>query len=166
MGRFAGALSSWAAGSEGAKGKGIEELEEEAREKQFGMFRESVLWYLRSKLGDCGRKQAQMMEIRIGREMEKNKSVLSKARGEAIADFGLTPGVIPAMKSTSAGRAAAMEEQRSGGSGSGLELSEEQLQLFEQENQDMLKHYEQTLNQVRYLPDVDFRCQRRRLTVV
>jgi hypothetical protein len=31
------------------------------------------------------------------------------------------------------------------------ELSPEQLQMFEKENQDMLKHYESTLDQVRYV---------------
>lgn len=30
------------------------------------------------------------------------------------------------------------------------ELSAEQLQMFEKENQDMMKHYEATLDQVRY----------------
>ena len=33
--------------------------------------------------------------------------------------------------------------------GAEQELSQEQLQLFAQENQDMLRHYEDTLDQVR-----------------
>jgi syntaxin 18 len=31
------------------------------------------------------------------------------------------------------------------------ELTQEQIQMFEKENQDMLKHYESTLDQVRYV---------------
>lgn len=138
------ALSSWAAGGV-ASSKSPEQEEEEACANTFSMHRESVLWYLRQRLQECGMLQASMMEIRMERVVEKNKSVLSKARGQAIPDF-VAP-LAPAKHSV--GRVARMEESQRANVEE--QFSPEQLQAFEKENQDMVKHYEATLDQVRYV---------------
>src|SRR5450432_1821125 len=90
-----------------------------------------------------------MMETRITREMEKNKSVLYKARGRPMAELGGFDNVrVPPVKHEGS-KGAQSDEQRQQ-QNPDEELSPEQLQMFEQENQDMIKHYEATLDQVRY----------------
>jgi lipoate-protein ligase A len=112
------------------------------------MHRESVLWYLRQKLQECGSFQASMMEKRIMREVEKNRSVLAKSRRGPVPELsGLSDAPVP--PATYPGAAAAhMETPQYNPE---QELTPEQIQMFEKENQDMLKHYESTLDQVRYV---------------
>jgi hypothetical protein len=136
-----GALGSWAAGGAGQT-KSFEQEQEEAKASAISMHRESVLWYLRQKLQECGSFQASMMEKRIMREMEKNRSVLEKSQAESTyGGYGSTAGA-PSYHSTSAMHMDAprfVPEE---------ELTPQQIQVFEKQNQDMLKHYESTLNQV------------------
>ena len=142
-----GALGSWAAGG-GGHTKSFEEDLDEAKAKAINMHRESVLWYLGKKLEECGSLQASMMEKRIMREMEKNRSNLAKSRANPILDLGSFdngPGSSPTYK-TSGGLHLETEQANPED-----ELTPEQIQLFEKENQDMLKHYQSTLNQVRYV---------------
>jgi syntaxin 18 len=142
-----GAIGRWAAGG-ALTAKSPEELLEEARANTIKMHRESIIWYLQRQLEECGRYQSSMMEIRLMREVEKNKSILYKARGtlptndiEMEGGTGAYRGKSTAQQET---ESKALEEQ----------LDPEQLQLFAQENQDMLRHYEDTLDQVRYaLPE-------------
>lgn len=137
-----GALSSWAAGGIGQSKSPEQELAE-AKANTITIHRENVLWYLRQKLQQCGSFQAAMMETRIMREMEKNKSVLYKARGQIVPEYTGTSDVpVPAFEYK-----AHVEEQFKHNVED--ELTPEQLQMFEKENQDMVKHYEETLNQVR-----------------
>jgi hypothetical protein len=85
-----------------------------------------------------------MMEKRLRREMEKNKSALAKSRAPMPELGGFDNGPLPPTKSSAFVHLEAQQldlEQ---------ELSPEQIQMFEKENQDMLKHYESTLDQVRY----------------
>lgn len=143
-----GGLGRWAAGGV-ITAKSIEEEEIEARQKMLSAHREGVIWFLQRRLQEAGTLQGSMMETRIQREVEKSKSVLYKSRG----------GSIPYDK-TFAGDDGYGKAATSGGGDDRArqELSQEQLQLFAQENQDMLKHYEDTLDQVRLvvrvLPDV------------
>jgi syntaxin 18 len=142
-----GVLGSWAAGGAGQT-KSYEQELDEAKANAIKMHRESVLWYLRQKLQECGSFQASMMEIRITREMEKNKSVLYKARGKPMPELGgFEDAKIPPPKNNSS-RSAYVEDRDMQNPED--ELSPEQLQMFEKENQDMMKHYEATLDQVRY----------------
>ncbi|EKD21612.1 uncharacterized protein L3040_004836 [Drepanopeziza brunnea f. sp. 'multigermtubi'] len=134
-----GALGQWAAGGVG-QSKTLDEQLDEAKSNQVKVHRESVLWYLREKLHECGRAQAEMMEKRIMRQLEKNKNMISKSRmggGPELAGFGHTPMPPP---NTSAEREPVPEQEN---------LTPEQIQMFQKEEEDMLKHYESTLDQVR-----------------
>jgi len=140
-----GALSNWAAGG-ASQVKSYDQEQDEAKASAIRMYRENVLWYLRQKLQECGSFQASMMETRIMREMEKNKSVLYKARGKPMPELGGfdDPPVPPPKHGNEMMQ---LDDQKSENPED--DLSPEQLQMFEKENQDMMKHYEATLDQVR-----------------
>ncbi|GME24052.1 Snare protein syntaxin 18 ufe1 protein [Neofusicoccum parvum] len=136
-----GALGRWAAGG-AITAKSPEEELEEAKQNTIKIHRDGVIWYLSRKLEEVSGFQASMMEIRLEREREKSKSVLYKARGLNL----------PAMDGPSGGHEAGAKAagwDETSGQQVEQQLSEEQLQLFAEENQDMLKHYEDTLDKVR-----------------
>ena len=132
-----GAIGRWAAGG-AVTAKSAEEEVEEAKQKMLNAHRESIVWFLQAKLREAGTLQSTMMEIRIQREVEKSKSVLYKAKNSSV--------------SYSQGLDTAMDSEKSATQGQDRvepQLSDEQMQLFAQENQDMMKHYQDTLDQVR-----------------
>lgn len=160
-----GALRRWAngdSGGSGAKRQGEEEAEE-GRLRTTGAWRESVLWYLGRGLEAAGELQRGMVEKRVEREVEKSRSVLYMSRGTGGApregggeDFTAKGSLNGAFKgrndhctadggAMSKGGRLEEEDRRE----IERQLSPEQLQLFAQENQDMLKQYEDTLDQVR-----------------
>ncbi|KAG9231939.1 snare protein syntaxin-like protein 18/UFE1 [Amylocarpus encephaloides] len=139
-----GSLGKWATGGAGQT-KSSEQTLEEARANAISGHRESVLWYLRQNLQQCGSLQASMMEKRILREVEKSKSLLANSE-MTLPDFGISSNApIPGsqykgnMPTHVEAEPLRPEEQ----------FSEEQIQMFEKQNQDMLKHYESQLDQVR-----------------
>lgn len=89
-----------------------------------------------------------MMETRLTREMEKNRSVLAKARSSAGNDFGARRR----SGSVAQGNASHLpaEEYERKSSLPTADLTDEQIQMFEKGNQDMVKHFESTLDKVRY----------------
>lgn len=145
-----GALGSWATGGV-VRGKSSEEANLEAAARQLGAHRESVIWFLRTRLQETARTQQRMMEIRLTREMEKSRSVLAKTKGPAMANglrefangsIAKSPtGVIP----TTTLPVEEEEKKRPAVDN----LTDDQKQLFEKGNQDMLKHLESTLDKVR-----------------
>jgi hypothetical protein len=144
-----GALGRWAAGG-AITAKSVEEEVEEAKANTIQAHRESIIWSLQNQLEECGRFQSSMMEIRLMREVEKSKSVLYKTRASAPAtnDYSDMNGSHGAGGSTDYhGKTSYTQEDPSGV----IEqtLDPEQLQLFAQENQDMLKQYEDQLDKVR-----------------
>lgn len=139
------ALVSWAAGG-GGHSKSLEQEQAEAKAKALDMHHESILWYLRMKLGECGGLQASMMKKRIMRGLEKDRNNLAKSRAGPkfdMATFDQKAGSTGAYKTT--GRAH-LDMQKSTVED---ELTPQQVQMFEKEGQDMLKHYQSTLDQVR-----------------
>ncbi|EKG17180.1 SNARE-complex protein Syntaxin-18 [Macrophomina phaseolina MS6] len=138
-----GALGRWAAGG-AITAKSPEEELEEAKQNTIKIHRDGVIWFLNRKLEETGAFQASMMEIRLEREREKSKSVLYKTRGVTMPPMDDPSGDYGA---GSGSRAAALDD--SSGKQVEQQLSEAQLQLFAEENQDMLKHYEDTLDKVR-----------------
>ena len=145
-----GGLGRWAAGG-AITAKSPEEETQEARANTIKAHRESIIWYLRRQLEECGRFQSGMMEIRLTREVEKSKSVLYKVRGTiplASEDYTVANGTSN-VKRDYRGKTSVQYETESHAAEE--QLSPEQLQLFAQENQDMLKHYEDQMDQVRYV---------------
>ncbi|KAK1991634.1 snare-complex protein syntaxin-18 [Colletotrichum falcatum] len=156
--RGLGALGAWAAGAAtgggGASedsGKTAEHRAAEAKARTIEQHRDEVIQSLRQGLQLCGRTQQDMMEVRLTREMEKNRSVLAKAGGgSAMPELG---GFYESM---SKGAAAAkgpgkpgVRPDESGPYNPQEGLTEEQIQMFEKGNQDMLQHYNSTLDKVR-----------------
>jgi len=143
-----GVLGNWAAGGIGHS-KSPDQEQAEIKANMISTHRENILWYLRQKLQQCGSFQAAMMETRIMREMEKNKSVLYKARGGMVPQYSASSDIpVPAFEYKGA-KGAQMDDHF--GHNVEDELTPEQLQMFEKENRDMVKHYEETLNQVKYV---------------
>ncbi len=142
---------AWAAGG-GPASKSAEHRAAEERETTISTHRESILWYLRQRLQECVETQQNMMEIRIAREMEKNRSVLAKARAPELSSLRAEYEKSAAdHKTTASGHAASQDETPSYNPIAGL--TQEQIQIFEQDNKEMLKHYESTLDQVRWVVD-------------
>jgi hypothetical protein len=149
-----GAFGRWAAGG-AVTAKSPEEEREEAERKSIAAVRESIILYLQRKLEEAGRVQSEMMEVRLGREVEKSKSVLYKSRvagGIPYAQDEDMDGIPAAAGSTKGGKQRQQDPDLPNGSYSSPTqdaLSAEQLQLFATENADLLKHYEDQLDQVR-----------------
>lgn len=153
----AGALLwRWAAGDSPGAGDGSGKSEEQVRAEQSARtirtVREGVLWFLRTGLEGAASVQRGMVEKRIERVREKEKSVLYKSAGaaggrrrqrsdEASAASSTTPLPKPDAAVLSEADSAQIEAQ----------LSPEQLQLFAEENDSMFRHYEDTLGKVQYV---------------
>lgn len=128
-------------------------MRDEEEERVTSAVRESVLWYLRRGLEGAVERQRELVERRVERVREKERSVLYKhvsgSGSGGQQHLGGTGGGLDVMM---------MAEEEGKGSGSREEeddiknqLSAEQLQLFEDENQSMLRYYEDTLSKVRYV---------------
>ena len=107
------------------------------------------------------------MEGRLEREVDRSRSVLYKTRGSMVASGSSMPGFESPM--TGGGRNGYGDGGVRTGGGGGLragkaaqmeeedrreierQLSPEQLQLFAQENNEMLKMYEDQLDQIRWV---------------
>ncbi|KAL4729501.1 hypothetical protein ACLX1H_003921 [Fusarium chlamydosporum] len=139
-----GALGSWASGGM-VSSKTQEHEEAEARARDVGIHRDSILWFLRQRLELCCRTQQDMMEARLTREMEKSRSMLSRA-GIA-GDFAEFPPSARRLSQTApAGQIPTSDDD---GQFPSQGLTDEQIQMFEEGNQDMMKHFESSLDKVR-----------------
>lgn len=94
------------------------------------------------------------MDRRLQREVERSKSSLYKSRTPRGVDIGLDDPYVggegKGMNGYAGGGGMVVEEEekrRKGEEG----LSEEQVQAFREENEGMLRHYEDTLDQVRWV---------------
>ena len=142
-----GALGSWASGGIMST-KTPEHLAAEAQAKELKNHRDGVLWYLRQRLQLCGLTQKAMMEARLAREVEMNRSLGSQAPN--LADFA---EFAPTKKATSTPGVSQEDTQ-----GTNEDLSAEQLQMFEEGNQDMMKFFESMSESVQYVgyPNLTF----------
>lgn len=147
-----GALGRWAAGG-AITAKSPEEELEEAKANMIKAHRESIIWSLQNQLEGCGRFQSSMMEIRLMREVEKSKSVLHKARATVpgLEEYSGANGSHGATSGATDYRGKSSYAQEESNGVIEQQLDPEQLQLFAQENQDMLKQYEDQLDKVRYV---------------
>ncbi|KAK7751367.1 hypothetical protein SLS62_006623 [Diatrype stigma] len=147
-GRGLNLARAWAAGG-GPSSKTAEHLAAEERETTISTHRESILWFLRQRLQECVEAQQNMMEIRIAREMEKNRSVLAKARAPELSSSLAASSADLKPTTTTSSQAAVSQDETSSPYNPAEGLTQEQIQMFEQDNKEMLKHYESTLDQVR-----------------
>lgn len=132
-----GSLGTWAAGG-GVRSKSYEQELEESKANTIGTHRENVLFFLRQKLQEVGSMQASMMQKRIDREEERNRN------RRVIHDLGRLPAA-----SGTTSSAAHMEILESHPE---LEaLTPEQKQLFDKEGEDMMKQFDKSMSQVRYV---------------
>jgi hypothetical protein len=152
-------LWRWAGGNNENEGKSEEQICAEETARSTATVREAVLWYLRRGLEGAVGVQRGLVEKRIERVREKEKSVLYKVAGKTAGQTSGRKGSV-----SGPGRA------KFGGGGMDFEapdahvlsqsdtarieaeLSPEQLQLFAEENDSMLRHYEDTLGKVQYVP--------------
>jgi hypothetical protein len=146
-----GALGRWAAGG-AITAKSVEEELEEAKANTIRAHRESIIWTLQNQLEECGRFQSSMMETRLIREVEKSKSVLYNigASNATTAEYsGMNGDGNTGGSADYRGKTSYHQDESNGVIEQ--QLDPEQLQLFAQENQDMLKQYEDQLDKVRYV---------------
>ncbi|RSL95082.1 hypothetical protein CEP52_012278 [Fusarium oligoseptatum] len=143
-----GALGSWASGGM-ASNKSNEHAAAEAKARDVGIHRDGILWFLRQRLELCCRTQQDMMEARLTREMEKSRSMLSKS-GASIGDFAEFPSPSVRRQSQATPASGAIPTSDDGQAPNESQgLTEEQIQMFEEGNQDMMKHWESSLDKVR-----------------
>ena len=140
------------------------EVEDEEM-KTIRLHRESILWVLRNRLEKASEIQRTQQETRLMRQVERSKSILYKATGSPVPSSS-RPGSSAGFPAADIYRDGVAPKKGMGNSNSGYGgvgslppeekedieqiLSPEQLQIFAKENQDMMKYYEDTLDQVRY----------------
>jgi hypothetical protein len=127
--------------------------------------RENVLWFLRRNLEQVAEVQRGMVEKRIERVREKEKSVLYKAAipQEQIQrqrqEWEQPTVAVGREQQQKYEKASTLSDQETATIES--QLSAEQLQLFAEENDMMLRHYEDTLSKVQFvlpLPHLFYQC--------
>lgn len=150
-------------GSSGNQGKSEEQVAAEEGARTVKTVREGVLWFLRTGLEGAASVQRGMVEKRIERVREREKSVLYKSAaggggaGPRAGGGGGGGGTArpdsyaPSSPTLPTPDAAVLSEADSAQIES--QLSPEQLQLFAEENDTMLRHYEDTLGKVQYVPN-------------
>ncbi|KAH7160842.1 hypothetical protein EDB81DRAFT_713781 [Dactylonectria macrodidyma] len=128
-----GALGSWASGGI-ASSKTEEHAAAEAKGQVIGVHRDGILWFLRHWLELCCRTQQAMMETRLRRVVEKNNSQLATA--EAASTGGLLhPPPARRLSHATAGHIPTSDGAQTSNQG----FTDEQIQMFEEGNQDMMK---------------------------
>lgn len=135
-----GALGAWASGG-AVTSRTAEHAAADDLAQQTGLHRDGVMWFLGQRLELCCRTQQDMMETRLMREVEKSRGLLAPPARD-FADFPATAGR-PSQSSTI--------QTSDDGPALPPKLTEEQIQMFEEGNQDMMKHYDSTLDKVRYV---------------
>jgi syntaxin 18 len=156
-----GVLGRWAAGG-GVVEKSPEELDEEAKEETIRVHREGVIFFLQKRLERVSEKQRDMVAVRLQRTVERNKSSLYKAGVDAESSSMGMAELRMSKSRTQHGQAAngyagadyiqLEDEKEKKDQGPGIEsmLSPEQIQMFESEQEDMVKYYNSELQKIRY----------------
>ncbi|KAJ5172528.1 hypothetical protein N7492_005121 [Penicillium capsulatum] len=157
--RWAGGAGALADDDASRAGKSAEQIQAEEQARSTQTVREGVLWFLRRGLEGAASVQRGMVEKRIERIREKEKSVLYKVAGKpggnapvagAASGAGAGAGASPTTSASSPPLPTPDVVALSEADSARIEaqLSPEQLQLFAEENDSMLRHYEDTLGKV------------------
>lgn len=141
-----GAFGSWASGG-AASTKSSEHAAAEGQAQQTGIHRDGVMWFLRQRLELCCRTQQDMMEKRLKRELEKSRSILAPPPGD-FADFHPTTSK-SWQQSADPEDSGAWDMDASTSFTHGL--TDEQVQMFEEGNQNMMEQQESALAKVKYV---------------
>lgn len=134
-----GALGSWASGG-GTRTKSPEQQLAEAKAEQIQLHRDAVVWYLRKRLELCLETQQHMMETRLSAELNHN---MAQQAAPSLADFAdYTPRRSQSALNDDPGTSSSVIDSG---------LSAEQLQMFEEDNQDMVTNFDSALEKVKYV---------------
>lgn len=104
--------------------------------------REGILWFLKNRLEKASEEQRGRQEIRLNRQIEREKSLLHNVPLRA-------PKRVTAAVPTSEFGSSQVAVEEEADRQAIQAFSPDQLRIFEKENDGMLKHYEDTLEQVR-----------------
>ncbi|KAG9242556.1 hypothetical protein BJ878DRAFT_164014 [Calycina marina] len=138
-----GMIGNWAAGEKGSF-KSFEQEQEEQKSGTMRTHRGQVILYLRERLAECAQLQAAMMQKRLDRAIQKQRLEALKHRAVPMLDFaGVNESQSPKKRAKFVEETERVEHEYQN------EPSAEQLQMFEQDNQEMLKLYESNLDQVK-----------------
>jgi syntaxin 18 len=155
FGALGGTLGRWAAGTDGvlAPVRTAEEKLEEDKQEGIRIHREGVLWFLQRRLEAAGEVQRDMVAVRLQRAVERNKSVLYRSGMEL---DGPVRGSMNISHSKGidgqANAAGAVEIERESQQQSLNELlSPEQIQMFEKEQDSMVKFYNSELQKIKFV---------------
>lgn len=145
-------LGKWATGNaltnpQIDSGTGGEQRREEAELNTLRQVHESVVWYLSKKVEGAGQMQQSMMERRLERAIEKQRSMLHKVGYQGVPKTSTAESPTSSDNPLATSRAAMLEHDKAQVE---QQLSPEQVQMFAEENQGMLKRYEDTLDHVRW----------------
>ncbi|RMZ81365.1 hypothetical protein DV738_g2243, partial [Chaetothyriales sp. CBS 135597] len=145
-GKPSGLLWKWAAGDGDTPdaGKSEEQLEDEGRAKTTRGFRDGVLWYLNKKLERAVRMQQEMVQARLGRERQRQMSVLYDKSNRHVrlpSDGTLIGGGDGTRDLRAHDTWPELDPEE-------VQLSPEQMQLFEEENRGLLEHVNDQLARV------------------
>lgn len=153
FGKTTNFLMRWAAGVQDDvdAGKSEAQLRDEGVEDTIYKFRDGVLWYLSFGLSQAVRLRQEMVEKRLDREREKQSSLLYNERNRHVKvqsddEFGLEKLNVDMRGRDSYNPA--LGDVSGQGQKLELDLTPEQLQLFEEENTSLMTHYNETLSQV------------------
>ncbi|OJZ86538.1 hypothetical protein ASPFODRAFT_716679 [Aspergillus luchuensis CBS 106.47] len=162
-----GIFARWAGGAttltspegDGNEGKDKEQIIEEEKEKVLKGVRESVLFYLNVKLGNVVNEQRDMVEKRIERVRERERSVLYK---NTSSSAGIVGGGGGGWGRVDGGEWRGDNNNTGIGIGAGdvvkmdenevkeieKQLTPQQLQLFEEENDSLVRYFEDVVGKV------------------
>lgn len=128
---------------------------EEAAERHIREHHDTVLWWLNARLAEASDEQRKRQEVRLKRKVERERSVLSeqKVMARGVGGDGLRKRDTASMRG----------KVNSGGDEEDevvKELGKDVVMMLEQENQGLVKYYEDALAQVRYVQwyHDDFEC--------
>jgi syntaxin 18 len=164
FGALGGTLGRWAAGTDGvlAPARTAAEKLEEDKQEGIRIHREGVLWFLQRRLEAAGEVQRDMVAVRLQRAVERNKSVMYRAGmeldGPARASMNISHSKGIDGQNNAAG---VVEIERESSQQQSLNelLSPEQIQMFEKEQDSMVKFYNSELQKIKFVVFYIFRFE-------
>lgn len=146
-----GVLGRWAAGADSAPARTEAEILEDAKVEGVQLHRDGVLWFLQRRLEAVSEIQRNMVAVRLQRAVERNKSSLHRAgigSSSTLTEMEISRTIGVDGQQASASKAVDLEHESEQPSLESL-LSPEQIQMFEQEQDSMVKFYNTELQKIK-----------------